>query len=101
MVGEMLLTVQNTSKVDLQSLEELKRLLGVHHFEAEEISRRDGGRSIAGRLRCLDVAIDGIAFAKRVEEIAQAAWFNAGTDGRKTAPNRGAVDHFPRPARRE
>ena len=41
MVGEALLTVQNAGKVDLQSLEELKRLLGVHHFEAEEISGRE------------------------------------------------------------
>src|ERR1700723_576487 len=47
MVGEALLTVQNAGKVDLQSLEELKRLLGVHHFEAEEISRRYRDRGIA------------------------------------------------------
>src|SRR4029077_3613017 len=59
MVGEALLTVQNTGEVDLQSLEELKRLLGVHHFEAEEISRRYWNRGIASSLRRLGVAIDG------------------------------------------
>ena len=35
MVGEVLLAVQNTGKVDLQSLKELKRLLGVHHFASD------------------------------------------------------------------
>ena len=87
MVGEELLAVQNPGKVDLQSLKELKRLLGVHHFEAEEISRRYRDRGMAGRFRRLDVAIDWIALAKRVEEIAQAARFNGGVDGRKTVPN--------------
>jgi hypothetical protein len=90
----MLFAVQNTPDVDVEEFEELERLLSVHHLQAEQIGRRNRNASIAGRFGGGGIAIDEIAFAERVKEIAQAARLHAGMDWRQTAPDGGAIDHL-------